>query len=140
MDIRRNLRMAIVGIGCGWIGGAAMFVATLPKVMAFKEFSGYPILFVVLAGIFAYLLSSSLGESIYTILICFLSGMGFMMAGQIAPLYILGYSQASRNALMIPFLAQVVTVGITKFLYYLVIGYMAAIGGSYALSRWQSDV
>ncbi|MDY6819699.1 MAG: hypothetical protein SVG88_13650 [Halobacteriales archaeon] len=140
MDGRQYLRILGIGIACGWIGGAAMFVSTQPKVMAFKEFSGYPVLFVILAGVFSYLFARSLGESIYTVIVCFLSGIGVMMAGQIAPLYILGYTQASRNALIIPFLAQVVTVGITKFLYYLVIGYMASIGGSHAFSRWQSDV
>ncbi|MFB6300726.1 MAG: hypothetical protein ABEH65_10740 [Halobacteriales archaeon] len=137
MQLRSYLRIGGIGIATGWVSGISAFVLIHPETMAYSEYAFYPLAFIVIAGAFAYLFADSLTESIYSILLCFLFGSTVFLTSQLAPLYILPYDPETRRVLMIPFLARAVTTAITKYIYYLLSGYMAAVGGSYLYAHWQ---
>jgi len=134
---RGHLRLAAIGVGAGWLSGTAAFLLIHPKVLPFNNYSFYPVAFILAAGAFAHLFAASLTESVYALALSFLFGSAVLFGAQVAPLYVLPYEESTRNALMLPFLAPAVTTAITKYLYYLIGGYMVAVGATLLRSYWR---
>lgn len=120
-------RPVAVGIGAGWLGGTAMFVNTRSTFMPFYDLSWYPLVLVFFAGLFAYLLSPTIKGSFYAVVVAVVFGSAVLLAGLLAPFWILPYEPAVRRVFVIPLIATWATISFTSYPYFLGAGYVAGI-------------
>lgn len=122
-----TLRPVAIGVGGGWLGGTAMFVDTRSTFMPLYELSWYPLAFVVFAGLAVYLLSATIKESFYAVLVAVVVGSAVLLAGLLAPFWILPYDPAARRVFVVPLIATWATITFTSYPYFLGAGYVAGV-------------
>lgn len=125
--LERAARVAVKALAVGALAGMGAFVYNATEFLAFEVDVRVLLIPVFAAGTFAYVFASSLRQSIRLAILGFFGGLAVFLAGWIAPLWILPYSNAAVDVLLPRMVGEVMSAAFINYSVTYLSGYLTTV-------------